>query len=149
MSSCTFRACRLYHAVRLPFLYTWPTSHVSLCQRQAMRPALSHLHAHSSSTTRAPSPSPQLPDSPPVVIPSTSSLSPDAASPQTAARPPPAPKAEKPRPKLKSTKAALTIVRPLHHLFVHRLTSAVDDRHQRQFVVCKLSLQVLHPSSFE
>jgi iron-sulfur cluster assembly 1 len=56
-------------------------------------------------------------NSPPIVIPASSSappppdLSTDAASPQTAAAPPPVPKAEKPRPKLRSTKAALTIVR--------------------------------------
>lgn len=33
----------------------------------------------------------------------------DAAAPQVAARPPPAPKVEKPRPKIRSTKAALSI----------------------------------------
>ncbi len=55
-------------------------------------------------------PHPPLADSPPVVIPSASSLSPDAAAPQIAARPPAAPKAEKLRPKIRSTKAALTIV---------------------------------------
>ncbi|KIY69322.1 hypothetical protein CYLTODRAFT_372913 [Cylindrobasidium torrendii FP15055 ss-10] len=52
-----------------------------------------------------------LADSPPVVIPSTSAstLDRDASAPQTAARPPPTPRAEKPRPKLRATKAALTI----------------------------------------
>lgn len=53
---------------------------------------------------------PALPDSPPVTIPAERMLSPDAAAPQTAAPPPPVPKAEKPRPKIRSTKAALTIV---------------------------------------
>ncbi|KZT24667.1 hypothetical protein NEOLEDRAFT_1066599 [Neolentinus lepideus HHB14362 ss-1] len=50
-------------------------------------------------------------DPPPVVIPSTTTppISSDAASPQTVARPPRAPKAERPRPTIKSTKAALTI----------------------------------------
>ncbi|KIK70348.1 hypothetical protein GYMLUDRAFT_234821 [Collybiopsis luxurians FD-317 M1] len=50
-------------------------------------------------------------DTPPVVVPSTTELSPDASAPQTAAGPPPAPKAEKskPRPRLRATKAALTI----------------------------------------
>ncbi|KAK2461739.1 hypothetical protein APHAL10511_006202 [Amanita phalloides] len=52
---------------------------------------------------------PPLADSPPVVIPATPSLSSDAAAPQTAARPPAAPKTEKPRPRIKSTKTALTI----------------------------------------
>jgi len=107
MSSSIVRARRLHHAIRLPFLYTCSTSYSNFSQRQAMIPALSHSHAPSSSTTRVPLS--QLPDSPPVVVPSTSSLSSDAASPQTAARPPPAPKAEKPRPKLRSTKAALMI----------------------------------------
>jgi len=46
---------------------------------------------------------------PPIVIPSTTSLSSDASSPQTAARPPLAPKIEKPKPRLRPTKAALTI----------------------------------------
>jgi iron-sulfur cluster assembly accessory protein len=54
-------------------------------------------------------PVPSLPDSPPLVTPSAISLSPDASSPQIAARPPPAPKVEKPRPKLRASKAALTI----------------------------------------
>ena len=64
-----------------------------------------------------------LRDRPPMVIPeeppsssSTSSsegpvLSPDAASPQVAARPPKPPKAEKPKPRLVGRKAALTLVR--------------------------------------
>lgn len=51
----------------------------------------------------------KLPDSPPVVVQSTTSLSSDASSPQTVARPPPVPKAEKQRPQLNPTKAAITI----------------------------------------
>ncbi|KAF8633985.1 hypothetical protein AX15_001161 [Amanita polypyramis BW_CC] len=55
-------------------------------------------------------PKPPLADSPPVVAPgSSSSLSPDVSAPQTAARPPTAPKAERSRPKIRSAKAALTI----------------------------------------
>ncbi|KAF8886104.1 hypothetical protein CPB85DRAFT_1441993 [Mucidula mucida] len=52
-----------------------------------------------------------LADSPPVVVPSTSSttLDSDVSSPQIAARPPPAPKTEKPRPKIRAMKSALTI----------------------------------------
>lgn len=58
---------------------------------------------------RAPtSPSP-LAETTPVVLPEGQTLSNDAASPQVAARPPPAPKAEKPRPRIQSTKAALSI----------------------------------------
>ncbi|KIL70606.1 hypothetical protein M378DRAFT_66821 [Amanita muscaria Koide BX008] len=52
---------------------------------------------------------PPLADSPPTVVPTASSLSPDAAAPQIAARPPPAPKVDKPRPKIRSTRAALMI----------------------------------------
>ncbi|PPQ98911.1 hypothetical protein CVT24_003542 [Panaeolus cyanescens] len=48
-----------------------------------------------------------IPETPPVSIPA--SISQDAASPQTAAPPPPPPRAEKPRPKIRATKAALTI----------------------------------------
>ncbi|KII86338.1 hypothetical protein PLICRDRAFT_114557 [Plicaturopsis crispa FD-325 SS-3] len=62
------------------------------------------LLASSSKTPQ--SQKPPLADSPPVVVPA---LSADAASPQTAARPPPAPKVERPRPKIKATKAALTM----------------------------------------
>jgi len=54
---------------------------------------------------------PPLHDStPPIVIPTSNTpLSPDAASPQTAARPPPAPKATRPKPTLRPQKAALTL----------------------------------------
>ncbi|KAF7784516.1 hypothetical protein Agabi119p4_681 [Agaricus bisporus var. burnettii] len=45
----------------------------------------------------------------PLVLPAGTQLSNDAASPQVAARPPPVPKAERPRPKIRSKKAALTI----------------------------------------
>jgi len=50
-------------------------------------------------------------DTPPVVVPSPTQLSPDASAPQTVAGPPPAPKVEKPksRPRLRATKAALSI----------------------------------------
>ncbi|KAF7306432.1 Iron-binding protein isca [Mycena indigotica] len=101
---------RLQHASRfssLPFLY----------------PCLATVSANASGSTRrammsAYKPSPPTPSleqalptlqSPPLVLPSVTSLSPDAAAPQTAARPPPAPKPEKPRPVLRPTKAALTI----------------------------------------
>lgn len=69
--------------------------------------------------------SPLLADSPPVVVPSVTSLSPDAAAPQTAAAPPPVPKAEKQRPKIRATKAALSIVRScfLLYLYLYFLTS--------------------------
>lgn len=106
---------RLHHAVRLPFLYPCQSVYSGTSQRRAMMSALSHsqdprIHAQSSSSSRQ-SNSTELPDSPPLVAPSADLLSPDSSSPQTAARPPPIPKAEKPRPTLKSTKAALSIVR--------------------------------------
>jgi iron-sulfur cluster assembly 1 len=53
-----------------------------------------------------------LKDAPPTVIPTdntSTTLSPDANA-QTVAAPPPPPKAEKARPKIRATKAALTIV---------------------------------------
>ncbi|RPD59491.1 hypothetical protein L227DRAFT_576310 [Lentinus tigrinus ALCF2SS1-6] len=58
--------------------------------------------------------SPLLGETPAVVVPSSKppsakDLSPNAASPQVAARPPPAPKAERPRPKIRATKAAITL----------------------------------------
>ncbi|KAJ7480094.1 hypothetical protein B0H11DRAFT_2026505 [Mycena galericulata] len=98
------RLARLQHAARfssLPFLYpcipmaAGPTRKAMM---SAYRPREDEQAA------------PLLPDSPPVVVPSAKSLSPDAAAPQTAARPPPLPKAEKPRPVLRATKAALTIM---------------------------------------
>ncbi|KAJ7630386.1 hypothetical protein FB45DRAFT_792870 [Roridomyces roridus] len=96
------RLGRLPNAARfssLPFLYpcmatTGPTRRAMM---SAYRPATPQEHA------------PLLPESPPVVIPSAITLSPDAAAPQVVARPPPVPKAEKPRPVLRATKAALTI----------------------------------------
>jgi len=56
---------------------------------------------------------PALPNQPPVVIPekpaNTPELSPDAASPQIAARPPKPPKAERPKPRLRAQKAAISL----------------------------------------
>lgn len=86
---------RLQHAARMsamPFLYPSPI-------RKAL---LSDLAKSSKSSPL---------DSPPLVVPSTSSLPLDASAPQTAAAPPAAPKIEKQRPKIRSTKQALTIVR--------------------------------------
>jgi iron-sulfur cluster assembly accessory protein len=106
---------RLQYATRLPFLY--PCS--APTHRRAMMSALSHSpDLHSATKPSKPLAStPELPDSPPIVIPSPKSLSSDAASPQTVARPPPAPKVEKPRPQLKATKAAITIVRLISILY--------------------------------
>ncbi|KAG9314704.1 hypothetical protein JVU11DRAFT_5513 [Chiua virens] len=59
----------------------------------------SHRHAMMSALHPGSIPTPN----PPVVV------APDAASPQVAARPPPVPKALRPRPTLRSTKAALSI----------------------------------------
>ncbi|RDX51574.1 hypothetical protein OH76DRAFT_1401460 [Lentinus brumalis] len=87
--------------------------------RHAMMSALSHdrrspLPQSTASSTASTSSSPLLGETPPVVVPSSKppsakDLSPNAASPQVAARPPPAPKAERPRPKIRAAKAAITL----------------------------------------
>jgi len=89
---------RLHSSLRVPCL------HSTVITRRAMMSALRNNH---------PNTTPALPNSPPVTIPadSTASMSPDAAAPQTAAPPPPVPKAERQRPKIRATKAALTLVR--------------------------------------
>ena len=74
---------------------------------------------------------PPLADSPPIVIPPTSSLFPNASSPQVAAGPPPAPKTEKSRPKLRAAKSALTIVctaYPISRLDLTIYLSVIDPR---------------------
>ncbi|KAF8203737.1 hypothetical protein BJ912DRAFT_1052535 [Pholiota molesta] len=87
---------RLHSSLRIPCL------HSTVITRRAMMSALRTGHQQM--------PSPPLRDSPPVTIPVDAiSMSPDAAAPQTAAPPPPAPKVAKPRPTIRSTKAALTI----------------------------------------
>ena len=83
------------------------------CRRRAMMSAWSSRRA--TATQAVPNPQPLLHDTPPIVIPtSNASLSPDAASPQTAARPPPAPKMSRPKPTLRAQKAALTLVSSIH-----------------------------------
>ncbi|KAI0369988.1 hypothetical protein BV20DRAFT_967356 [Pilatotrama ljubarskyi] len=94
--------------------------------RHAMMSALSHdrpgpppssssSSSMPSTSTASASSSPALGETPPVVVPTPSkppsarSLSPDASSPQVAARPPPAPKAERPRPTIRAQKAAITL----------------------------------------
>ncbi|KAF5338424.1 hypothetical protein D9758_012242 [Tetrapyrgos nigripes] len=102
MASSSFS--RLHHAARysaLPFLYPCnPTSSTPV--RRAMMSALR------SSTDMNQTPS--ITESPkPAAVPSTSTISSDASAPQTVARPPSIPKVEKPRPKIRATKAALNI----------------------------------------
>ena len=82
--------------------------------RHAMMSALSH----DGTPTTTPLPKKPLGQTPPVVVPSqkasepsAKTLSPEPASPQTAARPPAAPKAERRKPTIKATKAAITLVR--------------------------------------
>ncbi|KAI0762749.1 hypothetical protein C8Q74DRAFT_1206989 [Fomes fomentarius] len=82
------------------------------------------MSAHSHDRPAPPAPespttsssSPLLGETPPVVVPTSSSkpptaknLSPDAASPQVAARPPPVPKVERARPTIRAKKAAITL----------------------------------------
>ncbi len=74
-----------------------------------------HLQSSSSNSKLSrPAAEPPLHDSPPVVIPSSSSppsaLSPDASSPQVAAKPPKPPQPERLKPTLRSKKAAFTLV---------------------------------------
>ncbi|KAF7310484.1 Iron-binding protein isca [Mycena chlorophos] len=101
---------RLQHAARfssLPFLYP--------CLAMVPPSALGSTRLAMLSAYKPPANADQtFPaiQTPPLVIPAdlpSGSLSPDAAAPQTAARPPPAPKPEKPRPVLRASKAALTI----------------------------------------
>lgn len=92
----------------------------------------SHRHAMMSalsrpSTSRPPlphTPAPTLGETPPVVAtpstgktPSPKDFSADASSPQIAARPPPLPKVERPRPQIRATKAAISMVRHFWNLF--------------------------------
>ncbi|KAI0344286.1 hypothetical protein BDW22DRAFT_1392735 [Trametopsis cervina] len=112
MAAIVARMQRSQHASRL--LASHLSSSHSVCtpiHRHAM------MSAFSPSTSNAP-PLPRgkpiLGETPPVVIPSTTTpsakdLSADAASPQVAARPPPVPKAERARPQIRSTKAAISM----------------------------------------
>ncbi|KAF5355752.1 hypothetical protein D9756_003967 [Leucocoprinus leucothites] len=110
--SSSLHLSRLRHAARLfPSAPVHPTHQPSPCStvftRRAMMSALRPpQHTQQHHVPRSPSP---LPETTPVVTPEGTQLSNDAASPQVAARPPPAPKAETPRPRIRSTKAALTI----------------------------------------
>ena len=113
---------RAHHAARR--LASQMSSHTFLvpAHRHAMMSALSHDRppppTASSSKSKSTSPSPLFGDTLPVAVPSSTpskpptakSLSPNAASPQVAARPPPVPRAERPRPTIRATKAAITVV---------------------------------------
>lgn len=118
--SSTHQLLRLRHPARLfPSSPVHPIHAPSQCTtvftRRAMMSALRSPPPQQQQPQRRhvpTSPSP-LPETTPVVLPEGTTLSNDAASPQVAARPPPAPKAEKPRPRIRSTKAALTIVSAL------------------------------------
>ncbi|KAG2160153.1 uncharacterized protein EDB93DRAFT_1074231 [Suillus bovinus] len=104
MLSSLGRSCSAHnvvHSIRASTIYP--------IHRRAMMSALSSqtqrpLEAHSSSDAKQP-----LKDSPPVVVPTAKSLSSEPASPQVAARPPPIPKVERPRPTIRSTKAVLSM----------------------------------------
>ncbi|KAL1940579.1 hypothetical protein VTO73DRAFT_8014 [Trametes versicolor] len=116
---------RLQRATAHTTFYSSPTRGLLYLpgHRHAMMSALSHdrpappptASTSSASPTASTSSSPALGETPPVVVPSPSkpptarNLSPDAASPQVAARPPPIPKAERPRPKIRAQKAAITL----------------------------------------
>ena len=86
--------------------------------RRAMMSALSSQPQRTPAVHTSPTAKQPLKDSPPVVVPTAESLSSDASSPQVAARPPPVPKAERPRPTIRSTKAVLSVVCSNHYLTV-------------------------------
>ena len=71
--------------------------------------------ASHASTSKLVAKDPVLPDQPPVIAPEKPAIAPgmsaDAASPQIAARPPGPPKAERPKPRLRAQKAAISLVR--------------------------------------
>ncbi|KAG2753360.1 hypothetical protein P692DRAFT_20797285 [Suillus brevipes Sb2] len=98
------RSClahNVVHSIRVSAIYsTHRRAMMSALSSQPQRPP----EAHSSSNAKQP-----LKDSPPVVVPTAKSLSSEPASPQVAARPPPVPKAERPRPTIRSTKAVLSM----------------------------------------
>ncbi|KAG1828636.1 hypothetical protein EV424DRAFT_1526640 [Suillus variegatus] len=97
--SCSAR--NVVHSIRVSAIYsTHRRAMMSALSSQPQRPP----EAHSSSSAKQP-----LKDSPPVVVPTAKSLSSEPASPQVAARPPPIPKAERPRPTIRSTKAVLSM----------------------------------------
>jgi hypothetical protein len=79
------------------------------CQRRALMSALSHPPPPIDATPSAPRSLP-IPEQTPFVEPGATPLSKDAASPQVAARPPQPPKAERAKPTLRATKAAITVV---------------------------------------
>jgi hypothetical protein len=96
---------RIHAAHRIPF----PTCLSYSCRRRAMMSAWSSRSPPRPQT--AANPQPPLHDSPPIVIlDSKAPLNPDAGSPQTAARPPPAPKITRPKPTIRAQKVALTLV---------------------------------------
>ena len=113
----------------LPFLYPSCISS-SLPVRRAM---MSAVRSRPDNQLHRP-----LSEAPPTVIPSSPSLSPDAAAPQVAARPPTAPKADKPRPTIRSTKAALTMVSTRALVLWHHFWFSYDHFHQTPKAVTRL-----------
>jgi hypothetical protein len=100
---------RIHAAYRIPF----PAYLSYSCRRRAMMSAWSSRSPPQPQTVA--NPQPPLHDSPPIVIPNSKApLNPDAGSPQTAARPPPAPKMMRPKPTIRAQKVALTIVSNRH-----------------------------------
>ncbi|KAG2109645.1 uncharacterized protein F5147DRAFT_611793 [Suillus discolor] len=104
MLSSLGRSCSAHnvvHSIRVSAIYsTHRRAMMSALSSQPQRPP----ETHSSSNAKQP-----LKDAPPVVVPTAKSLSSEPASPQVAARPPPIPKAERPRPTIRSTKAVLSM----------------------------------------
>ncbi|KAI0271605.1 hypothetical protein BC834DRAFT_930768 [Gloeopeniophorella convolvens] len=98
---------RLHAAHWIPRAIAAPAHTSYHCRRRAMMSAWS---PRSSTAPQTANPEPPLHDSPPVVVPTDKTpLNSDAASPQVAARPPPIPKAERPKPTIRAQKAALML----------------------------------------
>ncbi|KAI0307509.1 hypothetical protein B0F90DRAFT_1621388 [Multifurca ochricompacta] len=119
MTSITINLTRIRGTHSIPRTIIHPIHSTYFCRRRAMMSAWSSRSSTpTTSTQTVTNPRPPLHDSPPVVIPTSNTpLSPDAASPQIAARPPPAPKVARPKPTIRAQKAALTLT----HLAVERL----------------------------
>ncbi|KAG2045273.1 hypothetical protein BDR03DRAFT_989065 [Suillus americanus] len=118
MLSSLGRSCSAHnvvHSIRASAIYsTHRRAMMSALSSQPQRPP----EAHSSSNAKQP-----LKDSPPVVVPTAKLLSSEPASPQVAARPPPVPKAERPRPTIRSTKAVLSMTPTA----IHRLRGLLNS----------------------
>ena len=109
MTTMASSVIRIHTAHWIPRAAIYPICLQYSCRRRAMMSAWASRGSAPTQTVSNPQPPPH--DSPPIIVPTSNApLSPDAASPQTAARPPPAPKMTRPKPTIRAQKAALTLV---------------------------------------